>query len=82
MTTKHEVIALHREHPDWTGGKIAAHLGCLPEYVSATLRRNGMKLPNSGQPRYLHRMVQREKFAIIAERMGAPEVAAAIRGAA
>lgn len=77
MTTKHEVIAIHKAHPDWTCGRIAAHLGCLPEYVSATFRRNGLSLPNSGKKR----LDQKEKHALIAERMGSPEIAAAIRGA-
>jgi hypothetical protein len=44
MTTKHQVIAAHRAHPEWTASDIAAHLGCLREYVSATAKRNGLKL--------------------------------------
>lgn len=80
MTTKHEVIACHREHPDWTSGQIAFHLDCLPEYVSATFRRNGLKLPNSGKREYVARFHnQRERYARIAESMGADAVAKAIR---
>lgn len=82
MTTKHEVIALHKEHPDWTSGQIAWRLGCMAEYVSVTFRRNGLKLPNSrpglGTPQA--RLTERERCAIIAERMGSPEIAEAIRG--
>lgn len=43
MTTKHEVIAVYRAHPEWTTRQIADHLGCLREYVTATARRNGFK---------------------------------------
>lgn len=55
MTTKHEVLALHREHPDWTGPQIAEKLDCTPEYVTATFRRNGLKLPNSDRKCYVSR---------------------------
>lgn len=51
--TKHDVIATHKAHPDWTCCRIAGHLGCMVEYVSATMRRNGLKLPNSGKPHYV-----------------------------
>lgn len=49
MTTKHEVIAVHRAHPDWSAGDIAAHLGCMHEYVRATARRNGFSLPKASR---------------------------------
>lgn len=42
MTTKHEVIAAHEAHPDWTISDVARHLGCVPQYVTATARRNGL----------------------------------------
>jgi hypothetical protein len=45
MTTKHEVIAAHKDHPDWTISDVARHLGCLPQYVTATARRNGLIFP-------------------------------------
>jgi len=45
MANKHEVIEAHRLHPDWTVGDIAAHLDCLPQYVSATAKRNNLVLP-------------------------------------
>ncbi len=46
MTTKHEVIEAHRLNPLYTAAMLARHLDCMPEYVSATARRNGLKLPN------------------------------------
>lgn len=46
-TTKHDVIATHKAHPEWTCCMIAGHLGCMVAYVSATMRRNGLELPNS-----------------------------------
>ncbi len=80
MTTKHEVIAVHRDHPEWTSGRIAGHLHCTPEYVSATFRRNGLKLPNSGKKCYVDRFEnQRERYALIAENLGSDIIAAAIR---
>lgn len=45
MTTKHDVIAAHQQYPQWTASEIAAHLGCLPEYVRATAQRNSLRLP-------------------------------------
>lgn len=45
MTTKHQVISTHLAHPDWTTSDIAKHLGCIPQYVTATARRNGLRLP-------------------------------------
>lgn len=40
---KHEVLCLHREYPDYTNTDIARIIGSLPQYVSVTLKRNGMK---------------------------------------
>ena len=43
MTTKHEVIALHKARPDITARQAADHLGCGQHYVIATCRREGIK---------------------------------------
>lgn len=45
MTTKHDVIAAHHDHPEWNSTDIAGHLGCCSAYVRATARRNGLTLP-------------------------------------
>lgn len=45
MATKHQVIAAHQKHREWTASDIAAHLGCMREYVVATARRNSLTLP-------------------------------------
>lgn len=45
MTNKHEVIALHKKHPDWTAPEIAEKLGCLSAYVRAVAQRCGLDLP-------------------------------------
>ena len=45
MATKHDVIRANAEHPDWIAREIAAHLGCLPEYVNVAARRAGLRLP-------------------------------------
>jgi len=42
MTTKHDVIRLHAEHPEWNSEKIAKALGCKSEYVRSTFKRNGL----------------------------------------
>lgn len=45
MTTKHDVIRVHREHPEWAAHQIAAHLGCLSGYVRKVAAREGLDLP-------------------------------------
>ncbi len=47
MPTKHDVIALHRKHPDWSMNRVAIELNCMPEYVRATARRNKLKFRSS-----------------------------------
>lgn len=42
---KHEVLRLHRENPQATNTDIANIIGSIPQYVSVTLKRNGMKAP-------------------------------------
>jgi hypothetical protein len=51
MTTKHDVIRVHREHPEWTARQIADDLDCSREYVSATARRNGLTLTFGREPK-------------------------------
>ncbi|MBD9540130.1 hypothetical protein IB276_11765 [Ensifer sp. ENS04] len=80
MTTKHDVIELFLEHPDWTSGMYARRLGCTSAYVRATLRRSGIQLSLSGRT-FGGRPPERERCARIAESMGSPEIAAAIREA-
>ena len=45
MTTKWDVIDLHRKHKRWTSSDIAQALGCGAAYVRATARRAGLTLP-------------------------------------
>lgn len=77
MTTKGEVLDLHRAHPDWTSGAIAEHLGCDAAYVRSTFYRNGISIPRKGTD--VRRLAERERCAAIAERMGALHIAEAIR---
>lgn len=48
-TNKDEVIAVHRQHPDWYAGDIADFLDCQPEYVRATARRYDLVLPKANR---------------------------------
>lgn len=50
MTTKQQVIDVHRAHRDWGAMQIAEHLGCCGGYVRATARRNRIRLPRSPLP--------------------------------
>ena len=45
MATKDQVINLHRRERHLNASDIAERLGCLPEYVRATARRNNLVLP-------------------------------------
>lgn len=45
MTTKHDVIAAHKKHPELHSSDLARILGCASEYVRATAKRNNLKLP-------------------------------------
>lgn len=47
MAVRTEVIKVHGDHPDWSAGQIAAHLGCTSEYVRKTAARNALNLPKS-----------------------------------
>jgi hypothetical protein len=74
MTTKHEVIAAHRKHPEWTAGEIASALGCMREYVVSTARRNDLTLPKV-RPAYTRPYVYltasaRQALSIAAQRRG------------
>lgn len=51
MPTKHDVIRVHKEHPDWTVRQVADHLGCMREYVTATAKRNGLTFRKVAVPR-------------------------------
>lgn len=44
MANKAQVLACWRAHPDWTSTMMADEIGCAPEYVRATLTRNGIRL--------------------------------------
>ena len=77
MATKHEVIALHRQHPDWSSGRIAEELDCLPEYVRVTLQRNGIRARGLN----INIIHERERCAAIARQHGAEHVAEAIETA-
>ena len=81
MVTKDQVIETHRVNPNWGAVQIAKHLGCLPAYVRATAKRNGLVLPRGtrSRPGENATTVERERCAGIAERMGAPRIAKAIR---
>ena len=45
--TKHDVIKVHLQHPDWTAPMIAKFLGCTPSYIHATAKRNGFTLKSA-----------------------------------
>ena len=49
MTTKHDVINLHRQNPTWTVRQLADELGCNPAYVRATASRCSLTIPRSDQ---------------------------------
>lgn len=46
MTTWQDVERVRTEHPNWDSREIATELGCLSEYVRATAKRRGWKLPS------------------------------------
>lgn len=47
MTNQHQVVALHRKHPDWNAVTLAAELDCSAGYIRATAQRKRLKLPTS-----------------------------------
>jgi hypothetical protein len=47
MTTKYQVMLLHRNHPDWSASRIARELGCHSAYVRSTAARNNLKIPRA-----------------------------------
>src|SRR6185312_4467039 len=49
MPTKHEIIALHKAHPDWTSPKLAKALGCKRQQITVVLSKNGYALPCSSR---------------------------------
>lgn len=89
MTTKHEVLAYFRLHPEATSIQIAEALDCGDAYVRTTLTRTGLRLKDarrgskfpssfaSDRPTLIAK--ERDRCARLAERMGAKLVADAIR---
>jgi hypothetical protein len=78
MPRKHQVIELFEREPHLSSGEIAARLGCGSSWVRATFQRNGLKLARSGN--YTSpKAWEREECARLADEMGAPDVAQAIR---
>lgn len=61
MTTKHDVIRVFKEHPEWTSIEIADELGCCDTYVRATLHRNNLKLAKRTRNHYRDRINQLEQ---------------------
>jgi hypothetical protein len=55
VTTKHDVIAANRAHPEWTARDIAEHLKCCDGYVNAVKQREGLQIakfvPNPKAPK-------------------------------
>lgn len=43
MANKGQVLELHHQNPNWSAAQIAEKLGCMPEYVRATLSRDRRK---------------------------------------
>lgn len=80
MATKQEVLALHKAHPEWNSGQIAAQLDCDSAYVRATFKRNG--IVNAAPRRVGPVRRERERCAMICERFGQHTIAAEIRGVA
>lgn len=42
MANKHQVLALHKKHPEWSSLRIASELSCSDGYVRATFYREGL----------------------------------------
>lgn len=61
MTTKHEVIRVFKQHPEWTSTQIADQLDCCDSYVRATLHRNGLKLVRRTRNHLRDRVEELEK---------------------
>jgi len=90
MVTKHDVIRVHQEHPEWCSTEIGRELGCDSAYVRATAQRNGLTLANKmghqGPYKWtpdrvgeLHRLYTVPSVAAVAKHFGiAPESIRAI----
>lgn len=50
MAKKHQVLELVREHPGLSAVEMAARLGCMPEYIRATLSRKRAADAKAGLP--------------------------------
>jgi hypothetical protein len=55
MTTKHDVMRVHAEHPDWSMAQVAAELGCLRQYVQATCKRYDIPIPRGSKRGVSHK---------------------------
>lgn len=85
MANKEQVLSLHRDNPDWSSSQIANHLGCMSEYVRATLGRANRKnfVPKKPgrhsqwtaadfEALILKREIEHKKWRVIAVEMGQP----------
>jgi len=76
MPYRKKIVEIYRQDPRLTSFQIAKDVGCGPGEVLAVLRMEGLPLP-----RRIMAPIEREReaCAALAEEMGAPEVAEAIR---
>ena len=77
MATKQQVLDLYRKHPYWNSDVIAYVLDTSPEYVRATMRRQGRSF--AGRTLRLAKFLEREACATIAEQLGSAVIAERIR---
>lgn len=47
------ILAMHKEHLDWSAGEIGRQLNCCQHYVARTLRKHDQKLAGSATVRQL-----------------------------
>lgn len=76
MLYRNQIVDMYRQDPRLISFQIAKDVGCGPGEVIAVLRMEGLALPRRMMPQVGR---EREACAVLAEEMGAPEVAAAIR---
>lgn len=76
MLHRNKIVEIYHRDPGLTSFQIAKDVGCGPGEVIAVLRMERLPLP-----RRVTTPIEREReaCAALAEEMGAPEVAAAIR---
>ncbi len=78
MANKHEVLNVFDRNPQLSSSEIAERVGCKPEYVRATLQRNGRTLhrsPGNASPLQLRETAKslRDKAAVLEARADAIE---------